>query len=72
VYLNTLDIADGGATSFFHYKKKVTPKKGQAVWFKNMNDDGTLNTLSLHSGEEILTDGVIKYALNIWTRQTKF
>jgi prolyl 4-hydroxylase len=72
VYLNTLAPEDGGATSFFHYNLKVTPKKGMGVWFKNLNDDGTSNTKSLHAGEEILADGVIKYALNIWTRQTKF
>jgi prolyl 4-hydroxylase len=72
VYLNTLAPEDGGATSFFHYKTKVVPKMGTAVWFKNMNDDGTLNTNSLHAGEEILKDNVIKYALNIWTRQSKY
>ncbi len=72
VYLNTLQPEDGGATSFFHYKLKVTPKKGSAVWFKNLNDDGTPNTNSLHAGEEILNDGAVKYALNIWTRQKTF
>jgi prolyl 4-hydroxylase len=72
VYLNTLEPEDGGATSFFHYKRKVVPKMGTAIWFKNMNDDGKLNEQSLHAGEEILKDGVIKYALNIWTRQHKY
>jgi prolyl 4-hydroxylase len=69
-YLNSLDVQDGGATSFFHYGLKVQPVKGMGVWFKNMNDDGSLNRDSLHAGEEILTDGVVKYALNIWTRQS--
>ncbi len=72
VYLNTLEPEEGGATSFFHYKLKVTPKMGTAVWFKNMNDDGTLNIKSLHAGEQILKEGTIKYALNIWTRQYKY
>ena len=27
---------------------------------------------SLHAGEEILKDDVVKYALNIWTRQYKY
>ncbi len=71
VYLNTLEESDGGATSFFHYKQKFIPKEGQGIWFKNINEDGTVNRESLHSGEEIKTD-VIKYALNIWTRQHKY
>jgi prolyl 4-hydroxylase len=72
LYLNTLTPQDGGATSFFHYKRKIIPIKGMAVLFRNLNEDGTRNTSSLHSGEEILTDGTIKYAINLWTRQNKF
>ena len=71
VYLNDLEVSDGGATSFYYYKMKVNPKEGMGVWFRNMAEDGTLITESLHSGEEILSDNVIKYALNIWTRQYK-
>jgi prolyl 4-hydroxylase len=70
VYLNTLKPEDGGATSFYYYKKKVVPKTGTAVLFKNMKDDGTgCNTQAMHAGETILTEGVVKYAINIWTRQ---
>jgi prolyl 4-hydroxylase len=72
VYLNTLIPEQGGATSFFHYKQKVYPKEGQAVWFRNMNEDGTLNKDSLHAGEEIVNETAIKYALNIWTRQSRY
>lgn len=71
LYLNTLNEEDGGATSFWHYKKKVSPVKGMGVWFRNLNQDGSLNTQSMHAGEEILTEGTIKYAVNIWTRQHK-
>ncbi len=70
VYLNTLKSEDGGETSFFHHKLKISPKQGMAAWFRNMTDDGKLVTDSLHSGEPIKTD-VIKYALNIWTRERK-
>lgn len=69
VYLNTLNDGDGGETSFFHYKLKVKPTQGTGVWFRNMTDDGKLINESLHSGEPILKAGVVKYALNIWTRQ---
>jgi prolyl 4-hydroxylase len=72
IYLNTLSPHDGGATSFFHYKKKVIPAKGMAVLFRNLNEDGTKNTNSLHSGEEILSDNTVKYAINVWTRQKRF
>jgi prolyl 4-hydroxylase len=68
VYLNDLDEKDGGATGFFHYKMKVSPKEGRAAWFKNCDENGKLINESLHSGEEIFTD-VTKYALNIWIRQ---
>ena len=68
VYLNDLDISDGGATSFFHHSLKIQPKEGTAVWFRNMDDNNNLIVTSLHSGEEILTSA-IKYAINIWTRQ---
>ena len=68
VYLNDLDISDGGATSFFHHSLKVQPKQGTAVHFRNMDDSNVLIEKSLHAGEEILTSAV-KYAINIWTRQ---
>lgn len=69
VYLNDLVDGDGGETSFYHYKIKVKPKVGMGVWFRNMTEDGKLINESLHSGEPILKEGVVKYALNIWTRQ---
>jgi prolyl 4-hydroxylase len=71
VYLNTLQPEDGGATSFFHYKQKISPKKGMGVCFRNMDEGGKVIEESLHAGEEILTD-TIKYALNIWTRKHKY
>lgn len=71
VYLNDLLDGEGGETSFFHYKLKVKPKEGTAVWFRNMADDGSLIQKSLHSGEPILKKDTVKYALNIWTKQYK-
>ena len=69
VYLNDLEEGEGGETSFFYYKLKVRPKMGTGVWFRNMTDDGKLVNESLHAGEPILKEGVVKYALNIWTKQ---
>lgn len=70
VYLNDVPEDAGGATLFKHLDRKVQPRKGRAVWFRNMLEDGTMNTDSLHAGEEIRGD-TIKYAVNIWTRQRK-
>jgi prolyl 4-hydroxylase len=69
VYLNTLLETEGGATSFYYYKKKIQPESGLAVWFRNMTDEGKLIPESMHSGEPILGESTLKYALNIWTRQ---
>ncbi len=68
VYLNDLDLNEGGATIFKEYKIRVSPHTGRCVWFRNTHDDGSLNTKSLHSGEEVKSDKV-KYAINIWIRQ---
>lgn len=68
VYLNDLNMEDGGATVFKGYNVKVYPKRGRVIWFRDMTEDGKLNELSLHSGEEVHTD-TIKYAVNIWIRQ---
>ena len=67
VYLNDLELEDGGSTIFKLYKLKVYPRTGRCVWFRNMID-GKVNEMSLHSGEEVQTDK-IKYAVNIWIRE---
>jgi prolyl 4-hydroxylase len=67
VYLNDFSLEDGGSTIFKEYGIKVYPKTGRCIWFRNMID-GKLNTKSLHSGEEVLSDK-IKFAVNIWIRQ---
>lgn len=67
VYLNDLDLHEGGSTIFKNYGIKVYPRKGRCVWFRNMLD-GKVNPKSLHSGEEVLSDK-IKYAVNVWIRE---
>ncbi len=67
VYLNDLEMEDGGSTMFKHYNMKVYPKTGRCVWFRNMID-GKVNDKSLHSGEEVHSDKV-KYAVNVWIRE---
>jgi prolyl 4-hydroxylase len=67
VYLNDLELEDGGSTIFKSYGIKVYPKTGRCIWFRDMID-GKLNEKSLHSGEQLLSDKV-KYAVNVWIRQ---
>lgn len=70
IYLNDLDgIDNGGATSFPHHRMRVYPKTGRAVWFRNASDDGvTTYPDSLHAGEPVLGENMIKYAINIWVQ----
>jgi prolyl 4-hydroxylase len=68
IYLNDLDEQDGGATHFSLYKCKFFPYKGRAIQWNNINPDKSLNKLSLHAGQPILTDKT-KYILTIWTRE---
>ena len=68
IYLNDLDEQDGGATHFSLYKCKFFPYKGRAIQWNNINSDKSLNKLSLHAGQPILTDKT-KYILTIWTRE---
>jgi prolyl 4-hydroxylase len=67
IYLNDLEMEDGGATIFKKYRVKVYPRCGRAIWFRNMVD-GKVNDMSLHAGEE-LTGDKVKYAINVWIRE---
>jgi prolyl 4-hydroxylase len=67
VYLNDLEIDEGGATIFKNYGVKVYPRQGRCIWFRNMID-GKVNDKSLHAGEAVLSDKV-KYAVNVWLRE---
>jgi len=71
IYLNDLNELDGGATHFPLYKCKFYPYKGRAVQWSNINSDKSLNKLSLHAGQPILTDKT-KYILTIWTREKSY
>ena len=71
IYLNDLDELDGGATHFPLYKCKFYPYKGRAIQWNNINSDKSLNKLSLHAGQPILTDKT-KYILTIWTREKTY
>jgi hypothetical protein len=64
VYLN--DDFRGGNTYFPELDTLVSPKKGRAVIFDNLNKDLTVNRSALHAGLPVT--GGRKFALNIWIR----
>jgi len=67
VYLNDLPENSGGCTIFPKINLRVKPKKGDAIYFENMNGSN-VDYNTLHAGEEILGD-YTKYAINIWFRE---
>lgn len=71
IYLNDLDEKDGGATYFPKYGIRIFPKQGRCICFRNANDKGYINDMSLHTGEEIITD-TVKYILTVWVRQYSY
>ena len=68
IYLN--DDFEGGETEFPKLNKKIKPKKGKAVFWKNLLYDGTPNDNTLHGGCEVKSG--TKYACNLWIRENKF
>ena len=67
-YLN--DNFTGGETNFPTKKIKVTPRIGRMLVWKNVNDDGSLDFESLHSGLPV--ESGIKYIAIIWVREKQF
>lgn len=65
VYLNSLSEGEGGCTYFPKLKLRVSPKRGAAVLFCNINEHGTLDSRVIHQAEPT-TAGVVKFGMNIW------
>ena len=68
VYLNDIPAEEGGATSFVKLGLKIQPKAYSAIYFENMNESG-VDYDTLHAGEELKSDKLKKYAINIWFRE---
>ncbi len=68
IYLNTPE--KGGETIFPLANLSVTPKKGDAVLFYNMTQDGKDDPQSLHGGAPVI--GGEKWLLTKWIREGEF
>lgn len=63
-YLN--DVEEGGETYFPNLDIKIKPKKGDAIFWENCENQNECHHLSYHQG--IAPKKGVKYGLNIWTR----
>jgi len=68
LYLN--DVESGGATNFPNLNFKVMPKKGNAVFFENINlKNQQAYVESLHAGEPVIKGE--KWLATLWIRNSK-
>jgi prolyl 4-hydroxylase len=51
VYLN--DVESGGETEFINLKQKIKPKKGTAIIWNSLNEDGSNNHNTLHQAHPV-------------------
>jgi prolyl 4-hydroxylase len=68
VYLN--DIDTGGETEFIELEQKISPKMGRVLVFKNLHDDGSPDTRTLHAGLPV-THGT-KWIATLWIHEGIF
>ena len=67
----TLPPEGGGETHFPHLKVMVSPRKGDAIIWANVDGDGMPNPRSLHEGRPP-SDGFEKVAVNCWIADRQF
>jgi len=65
VYLHAAN--SGGKTSFPKAGFEVSPQKGDAVFFANINDTGSIDPNSLHGGTPVI--GGVKTIATFWQRE---
>ncbi len=68
VYLNTVE--NGGETEFIELDKKIAPKMGRVLAFKNLHEDGAPDTRTLHAGLPVKSG--IKWIATMWIHQGVF
>jgi prolyl 4-hydroxylase len=68
VYLN--DGMEGGDTTFPHLGLAITPKKGSAVYFEYCDNNGKIDTGTLHAGDPVTVGE--KWIATKWMRQRQY
>lgn len=68
IYLN--DVTHGGATVFPRANQIICPKRGQAVFWNNLDANGELNPNALHRALPV--DSGHKVIFNKWIRESRF
>jgi prolyl 4-hydroxylase len=68
MYLN--DVHRGGETEFLELNKKITPKMGRVLAFKNLHADGSPDTRTLHAGLPVTHE--TKWIATLWIHQGLF
>lgn len=68
LYLN--DVEAGGGTLFPKLGLEVSPKKGGAVFFANVDAHGVPDQLTLHGGSPVVSG--VKFVANKWLRDRVF
>lgn len=64
VYLN--DVVEGGETEFVEMGLKIKPKRGMAVVWNNLLENGDTNQRTLHCGKPVIRGE--KYIITKWFR----
>jgi len=65
IYLN--EPEEGGETNFPELNQSIKPKKGMALVWENLNEDGSGNTDFIHEGSEVKKGK--KYIITSWWRE---
>jgi len=70
IYLNDVPEAHGGSTVFPNLGFDVTPKRGRAVFWYNLDVHGHQIDATLHEGTQLHAGE--KLAINLWVRERPF
>jgi prolyl 4-hydroxylase len=68
IYLN--DDYEGGETEFYFLNKKIKPKTGKAILFKNTDDYENVIFQSCHSGNPVINGN--KWICTVWSHQNTY
>jgi len=64
IFLN--DVSSGGSTAFPNLDLEITPRAGDALVWSNVKENGDVDPDMVHMGKPPASEGVEKYAVNVW------